>query len=110
MGDVGKHVRGLQGRTACNCNTKNDVELVAKMMRAIEQHNESKAITPCPACLRDTMLLIAALAHFESTVSTIKAPIGKCLSERFAERAYERIETALTVLLTRVEIPHAAKH
>jgi hypothetical protein len=110
---MSKHIHGSQGRAACNCGTKYDVELVGKIMQAIEQHNEEKAITPCPACFRDAMLLVAALAHFDSVRLTLvadKAPTGKRLSELFAERAYERIETALNVLVDRVELPHAAKH
>jgi hypothetical protein len=111
MGAMSKPRRGSQGHAACNCGTKYDVELVAKIMQTIEHHNEDKAIAPCSACLRDTMLLVAALAHFDSaTLVADTAPAGKGLSQLFAERAYERIETALKVLVNRVELPLAVRH
>jgi hypothetical protein len=56
----------LIGSQDCSFGGGYDVALTEKIMRTIKRHNKEQDISPCPQCLRDTMLAVAALLQLEA--------------------------------------------
>ena len=54
------------GGAQCNYSEMHELALVEKVMREIEQYNKDRDTDPCPVCLRDAMLAVAALLHMEA--------------------------------------------
>jgi len=53
------------GADDCKFREKHELMLVEEIMRTIKQYNKDKEPDPCPACLRNTMLAVAALLHIQ---------------------------------------------
>jgi hypothetical protein len=85
------------GNLNCNFDDKHELPLVGEVLRTIERYNKKKKISPCPSCLRDSMLSVAALLHLEGakaeTAKTGKQRFGKRLGDTFAKAARVRLET-----------------
>ena len=84
------------GSEACEFGDTQELVLVEQIMRVIGHFKQEEQINPCPICLRDSMLAIAALLHFEAakingggsghtTVERLR------LDEAFTEAARERL-------------------
>jgi hypothetical protein len=84
----------------CDFGSEHKLALVEKIMRMIGRYNQDEAIEPCPMCLRDTMLDIAALLHHEGkTICTAWNAIdAKSFDETFADAARERSKKVLEAL------------
>jgi hypothetical protein len=78
-------------------NVTRELALTTKIMEVIDRYNRAEANTPCPTCLRDTMLAIAALLHLEAEKlhaqksGTVPLAI-KSSTQQFALAAAERLQ------------------
>jgi hypothetical protein len=85
------------GKPNCNLDDRDELPLVGEVLRTIERYSKKKKISPCPSCLRDTMLSVAAFLHLEAakaeTARTGKPRFGKRLGDTFAKAARVRLET-----------------
>jgi hypothetical protein len=91
------------GSRDCSFGGGYDVTLTAKIMRMIERHNKQEGISPCPHCLRDTMLAVAALLQLEAArVDGAKrgkpAVRGKSFDDAFAEAARKQLLSVTQVV------------
>jgi hypothetical protein len=84
----------------CDFGGEHKLALVQKITRMIERYNQDEAIEPCPTCLRDTMLDLAALLHHEAEkiYAARNAIDAKSFDETFAEAARERSKKVLEAL------------
>ena len=74
------------GAEDCKFREKHELMLVEEIMRTIEQYNKSNQADPCPACLRDTMLAVAALLHVQSgQAGRTEAEFGKAAIGRLRD-------------------------
>jgi hypothetical protein len=78
-------------------NKDDEQALVAEIMRSIERYNKKRKITPCPLCLRDTILAIGALLHLEAARTEMAGgrkprPGSKRYREVFSKVAREKLE------------------
>jgi hypothetical protein len=58
--------RCRNGSQGCEYDDKHELALVGEVMRVINDYNKKEDIDPCPLCLRDTMLAVAALLQLEA--------------------------------------------
>lgn len=56
----------LAGGAECNYSELHELALVEAVVRALEQYNKDQRTDPCPHCLRDAVLAVAALLHLEA--------------------------------------------
>jgi hypothetical protein len=92
------------GAEGCKYREKHELMLVEEIMRAIEQYHKSKQADPCPACLRDTMLAVAALLHVHSGRASLHA--GSAEAE-FGKAALRRLRDVIEAASS---IPNTFKH
>ncbi len=89
------------GGAECDYSEVHEVTLVEKVMRTIEQYNKEANADPCPSCLRDAMLAVAALLHVEaarlSGANSLLSTHG-ALEEEFAEAARDRLHAVTQVV------------
>ena len=82
------------GGAQCNYSEMHELALVEKVMREIEQYNKERDTDPCPVCLRDAMLAVAALLHMEAgRLGAAPSLAGgpEALEEEFGEAAREKL-------------------
>jgi hypothetical protein len=84
------------GSPNCDFDHKHEQLLVGELMRTIERYSNKKKISPCPSCLRDTIISVAALLHLEAaeveTAKTGKQRSAKRLGDTFAKVARSHLE------------------
>lgn len=83
------------GRPDCDFAEKHELALAGKILRMIESYAKDNETYPCPKCLRNSMIAIAALLHLEAermdeNDSEHTSP-DLCFVDTFAEAARERI-------------------
>lgn len=74
----------------CTYSEEHELALTAAVMRTIEQYNLDRNAAPCPLCLRDAMLAVAALLHLEAArLEGAAAPSGtpETLADEFGDAA-----------------------
>jgi len=83
------------GRSECDFEERHELALAGRILRMIEGYTKDNATYPCPRCLRNSMMAIAALLHLEAEKMEQH---GVCeglpepgFVEGFAEAARERI-------------------
>ena len=54
------------GRADCDFAEKHELALAGKILRIIESYTKDNETYPCPKCLRNSMIAIAALLHLEA--------------------------------------------
>jgi hypothetical protein len=93
----------LHGSEDCEFGDTQELVLVERIMRVIGHFKQDERINPCPICLRDSMLAVAALLHLEAAKingggsghTTIeKHPVD----EAFIEAARERLNAVAQVV------------
>jgi hypothetical protein len=89
--------RCRNGTPNCEFDNEHELALVSELVRVIEQYNKRNRAGPCPACLRDTMLAVAALLHLEaartnSADADRPSPRARKLGDAFAKAARESIK------------------
>jgi hypothetical protein len=90
--------RCQNGSEECEFDHKHELILVGELMRLIGDYGTRENIGPCPLCLRDTVLAIAALLHIEAArigqTASAGAPLSvKDLGHTLAEAVRERLES-----------------
>ncbi|MFY9642910.1 MAG: hypothetical protein WCD20_01310 [Rhodomicrobium sp.] len=87
------------GVVECDYSEMHELPLVGKVMRTIEKYNQEVNAEPCPSCLRDAMLAVAALLHLEATrLSGANSLLGRgALEEEFGDAARERFHAVTQV-------------
>jgi hypothetical protein len=85
------------GRLECDFPEKHELALAGRLLRMIENYTREHGTYPCPKCLRNSMMAIAALLHLEAS----KIEEGECAArpqrgepgfvDGFAEAARERL-------------------
>jgi hypothetical protein len=88
------------GSPDCEFDLAHELSLTAKIMHVIEHCQKDGNINPCPACLRDTMLAVAALLHVEAARLDLERAgrprIGsKRFEEAFVKAARERLKAVI---------------
>jgi hypothetical protein len=88
------------GSVDCEFDLTHELALTEKIMRAIGRYCQDENIKPCPVCLRDTMLVVAALLHLEAAQldrqrSGKPRVGGKRIDESFAKAARERLKATM---------------
>ena len=91
----------------CKYREKHELMLVEEIMRTIEQYNKDKQTGPCPACLRDTMLAVAALLHVQSGRARLHAGQAGRAEAEFGEAALGRLRDVIEAASS---IPNTSKH
>jgi hypothetical protein len=95
------------GAEDCKYREKHELVLVEEIMRTIEQYNKSKQAEPCPACLRDTMLAVAALLHVQAGRTSFHPGQAKRAEAEFGEVALRRLRDVIEAASS---IPSTFKH
>jgi hypothetical protein len=90
----------LVGSASCGLGDQHELMLVETIMRTIKRYSEREHIEPCPKCLRDTLLNVAALLHLE--VARIGAAKARDFDDHFAEAARERLNAIAEVVPSNV--------
>ena len=95
------------GSNNCDFKGVHALPLTKEIMGMIGRYRQDGHIDPCPLCLRDTMLAVAALLHLEAaTVAGAKSGKpsvgGKRIIEEFTEAASERLEAVTEASLARI--------
>ena len=88
------------GNPDCEFGLMHEVALTEKIMRMIGGYSQDEHIAPCPLCLRDTMLNVAALLHVEAAKLYAARPEepradAERLDEAFAKAACERLQAVI---------------
>lgn len=84
------------GGADCNYSEMHELALVEKVMQSIEQYNKDQDTDPCPVCLRDAMLSVAALLHMEAArLGAVPSFAGEpdAFEEEFGDAACEKLRT-----------------
>lgn len=91
------------GRPDCDFAEKHELALAGKILRMIESYAKDNETYPCPKCLRNSMIAIAALLHLEAermdeNDSEHTSPdLG--FVDTFAEAARERILSVMAAAI-----------
>jgi hypothetical protein len=88
------------GNPDCEFGLAHELALAEKIMRMIGGYSQDGHIAPCPRCLRDTMLAVAALLHLEAArldaAKSGQLPIThERFDEAFAKAARERLQAII---------------
>ncbi len=89
-----------------------EVALTEKIMRMIGGYTQDEHIAPCPLCLRDTMLNVAALLHVETArlyAATPEKPLADAtrVMKEFTRVARDRLEAIIeTTAATNAQNKH----
>jgi hypothetical protein len=86
--------------SACNFAEKHELTLARKILQMIENYTKDNRTYPCPKCLRNSIIAIAALLHLEEAKINQKrsgqnGSEGAGFAEAFAEAARERMLTVM---------------
>jgi hypothetical protein len=100
------------GRPRCDFPEKHELALAGGLLRMIETYTKENRTYPCPKCLRNSIMAIAALLHLEASKAEEASfgegkPIEPGFVESFAEAARERL---LFVMDAVVDLDMTAKN
>ena len=92
------------GRPDCDFAERHELALAGKILRMIEGYTKDNSTYPCPKCLRNSMMAIAALLHLEaakidSNDKCGQAPEDGGFVEAFAEAARERMVSVMDAVV-----------
>jgi hypothetical protein len=85
------------GRPECDFPEQHELALAGRLLRMIENYTREHGTYPCPKCLRNSMMAIAALLHLEAAkIEEAERPAQLHLGEPgfvdgFADAARERL-------------------
>ncbi len=88
------------GRSGCDFAETHELALAGKILRMIESYSQDNRTYPCPECLRNSIMAIAALLHLQTATEDRADPRqihanGAVFAESFAEAARERMLTIM---------------
>lgn len=92
------------GSTDCDFAEAHELALARRLAQMIEDYTQVNRTYPCPKCLRDLIMAIAALLHLEAIKIDKKAarqnwPEGTSFTEAFAEAARERMLSVMAAVV-----------
>jgi len=85
------------GHEDCDFPERHELALAGRILRVIEKYSEDNRTYPCPGCLRNSIMAIAALLHLEAAKADEEEPaqtsyaVSAGFVETFAETARERM-------------------
>jgi hypothetical protein len=91
------------GAVECEYSETHELPLVQRVLESIQQYNREKNTDPCPECLRDAMLAVAALLHMEAERLLTSRPLAdglEVLEEAFGSVAREKLRAVVQVAAT----------
>ncbi|MBT3071381.1 hypothetical protein KKP04_10955 [Rhodomicrobium sp. Az07] len=88
----------LADRHDCGFKESHQYTLVQKILGMIDEHLQETKVCACPSCLRDAMMVVAALLHFEAE-KTARAPMDFDVADTFADVAREKMETVVEAIV-----------
>ena len=91
------------GAEKCEYSETHELPLVQRVLQSIQQYNQEKSADPCPECLRDAMLAVAALLHMEAERLLTSRPLAdglEALEEAFGSVAREKLRAVAQVAAT----------
>jgi hypothetical protein len=96
----------LKGGPNCKFGVADELALTEQIMREIKRYSRDKRVEPCPLCLRDTMLAVAALLHLEAAnlpgeAEGSQARRDKQMRSKFKEAASRRLNAVVHASLSR---------
>lgn len=91
------------GSPHCDFAEVHELALVRRLLQMIESYAQDNRTNPCPKCLRNLIMVIAALLHLEAAridkaASGQNRPGGNTFAEAFVEAARERILSAMNAV------------
>jgi hypothetical protein len=91
------------GHPDCDFAEKHELALAGKILRMIEGYTKDNETYPCPKCLRNSMIAIAALLHLEAEKidenDSEHTPPDAAFVENFADAARERILSVMEAVV-----------
>jgi len=82
----------------CGFKESDEYTLVQKLLRTIDEHLAEKKVTACPGCLRNSMMVVAALLHFEAEKAAL-TPDEPGFTDGFADVARDKMEAVIEAVL-----------
>jgi hypothetical protein len=86
------------GSASCGLGEQHELALVQTIMQTIKHYGQRGLIEPCPRCLRNTMLTIAALLHLEAA----RIDAHEAFDDDFPEVAREQLQAVTDVVPSNV--------
>jgi|GEM_PF-4569886 len=83
----------------CGFRESHQYTLVQKILGTIDEHSKEAKVSACPACLRDAMMVVAALLHFEAEKDERTNEAHDGVADTFADIARERMEVVVDALI-----------
>jgi len=95
------------GNEECAFSPADELALTQQIMDVIGRFSQNEPTAPCPFCLRDTMLVVAALLHLDgakiAAAQTGEPSIdGTRASNEFTQAARERFEAVMEADAARI--------
>ncbi len=91
------------GSQECEFAENHELALAGKILRMIEGYTKENETYPCPKCLRNSMMAIAALLHIEAAKMDgevcVQVSPDHGFVEGFAETARERIMSVMDAVM-----------
>ncbi|ADP70239.1 hypothetical protein Rvan_0963 [Rhodomicrobium vannielii ATCC 17100] len=88
----------LADRHDCGFKESHQYALVQKLLGTIDEHLNETQVSACPACLRDAIMVVAALLHFEAEKDARKhEPFA--VADTFADVAREKMDAVVDAVL-----------
>ncbi len=91
------------GRMDCDFAEQHELALAGRILRMIENYTKDNETYPCPRCLRNSMIAIAALLHIEAAkmgddgCEDIEPELG--FVDSFTDAARERILSVMDAVI-----------
>ena len=99
------------GRFDCDFPERHELALAGRILRMIENYSEENRTYPCPGCLRNSIMAIAALLHLEAAKAdddgnerAASAPDSGFV-DTFAETARERMLSIMESIIGTGSLP-----
>jgi hypothetical protein len=89
----------LIGSASCGLGEQHELALVQTIMQTIKHYGDREHVEPCPRCLRNSMLTVAALLHLEAArIDAHASGRSEAFDDDFAEVARERLQAVTEVV------------
>ncbi len=91
-------------RPDCDFAEEHELALARRTLKMIENYTQEHGTFPCPKCLRNSIMAIAALLHIEAAKidekeARQKRAGGTSFAEAFAEAARERMLSVMDAVV-----------
>ncbi len=92
------------GRPECDFAEQHELALAGRILRMIESYSHENETYPCPTCLRNSIMAIAALLHLEAAKIDERNPEQRSphhngFVDTFTEAARERMLSVMDAVI-----------